>query len=174
MAATEPPRDQALHFLSNTLAYAGEGLDALTRGNTECDHATTWPMWRIYWYAVASMVLVACVQVAGAVGRITSGWRCGPANARRGGSLRSRHLAGDTDPRAGAPGKPYAAIDYQWDNPAPFERLRGWVHANGGASALGDVLRRWTRVDVGVGIIFYRGNRIHVDVRANDWMDDQT
>lgn len=167
--AGESLRADVLTALRSILSYIDLTLDDLLVGcEDECDGPRHWPLALAYRYLLVSVVLYAVVEIVGVLGWLTSGYRCEPCNSRRGGVSGSRHKGGFEG------GEPHAAVDYQWDDSAPVYALLEWVQANGGAAALGDLLRRWTGLNVGVGLIFYSGaRRIHLDVREGDYLDVQ-
>lgn len=168
----EPLEIEALHFfdmdrtdlLSWLTYYMGPfgGLDALRAGCPECDGPALWPVNRLAWYAYLIVGVYALAYAAGSYPVITSAYRCGPCNKRRDGAARSRHLATTEG------GAPYVAIDIQWPSGKIDEIIRN----------IGDVptfIRQYTGLDIGVGVIAYRGRRrLHLDFRERDYVDDQT
>lgn len=158
MANYAPYFDWLMEPLGKSSADLMEGCAS------ECDGPDDWPESRAVTYAYLVLAIYALVQVVGEVPAITSGYRCDSCNRRRGGAARSRHLAGTSG------GLPYGAVDIQW--------RPGVLESSGLAFRLREIpdyIRRYTGLDVGVGVIMYRGRRrLHLDFRERDYIDDQT
>lgn len=154
-------REMLLDWLQRWLSPMG-GLQALRAGCPECDGPEKWPTSRLQWYGYLVIATYALSRVVGSYPEITSAYRCAPCNERRGGAPASRHLATESG------GAPYVAIDLQWQ-PGRIETI---------LANLNDVpryVRAATGLQAGVGVIAYAGRRrIHLDLRAADYVDDQT
>lgn len=138
------------------------GLESLRAGCPECEGPRSWPIARLWWYAQLVVAIYSLASIVGAWPVITSAFRCRECNTRRDGAGRSRHLAG-TDG-----GERYAAVDIQWD-----EGVAGVLVDH--LADIPDFIRFSTGLDVGVGVIAYRGRRrLHVDFRERDYISDQT
>lgn len=146
------------------MAPLGKGAHDLVEGCPECPGPSAWPPDRALTYAYLVLAIYGLANVVGAVPAITSGFRCGPCNARRGGAPRSRHLAGTSG------GANFGAVDIQW---------RPGVLAGAGVlenlSEVPEFLRHYTGLPHSQwGVIAYRGDRrLHIDLRERDYVEDQ-
>lgn len=150
-------------YLNQLLAPLGKSVADLMEGCEECDWPDAWPVERVITYAYLTIFIYAMGDITGRVPIITSGYRCGPCNIRRGGASRSRHLGGSEG------GAPYGAIDIQW--PANYlNNVIPYLHY------LPDYLRAYAGLSgVGIGVIAYKGaRRLHIDLRTNDYIENKT
>lgn len=154
-------KNNYVSYFNWLMAPLGKSSIDLVEGCPECDGPESWPESRAIVYAYLVVAIYGLANYIGEVPAITSGYRCGPCNIRRGGATKSRHLAGEHG------GLEYGAVDIQWKSGVIGNRFDN-------LKSLPQTIREITGLNVGVGVIAYKGNRrIHVDFRERDFVDDQ-
>ena len=149
------------NYFNEIMAPLGMTAADLVKGCPECSGPGNWPEDRAIIYAYLVIAIYGLTNVVGEPPKITSGYRCAPCNERRGGAKRSRHLAGTSG------GADYGAVDIQW-GPGKIGVLLDNL------TEIPAFVRAVTGLDIGVGVIAYKGSRrLHLDLRASDYVSDQ-